>query len=421
MLPAGTKDYASYELQPDTVYYLLPGTHVGSIQADAGDSFVGGLAGGQATILSGNYSQSEGWAIDSNWTNGNQPGVTIEYLTIEKYTPGQNAAAINQDTNTGWTLKYNTVTLNVPGAGILAGADNTIEDNCLTLNGQYGFQAFLVNTWGRDSLTGGPYDITAADNEISYNDTCDYSGLLDNSAIGWKNYNPVPAQYQNPQCGQVTPDGDQGGFKLWRTDGVTVKDNYIHNNWGPGAWNDTGNANTTIAGNTITDNEGQAIVEEISYNFSITGNYMAGNDITDGLANAGFPQPAVYISNAAVTPRSAPCQPARKRRARVRAPTPISRSSPTTPWWTTAATFSSGRTPTGSARTPGRHVHAGRRRAIGAVHDAVLRREPAVGHHQHQRLRRQQDRLARRGLVGRLPVGDRQRQRHRQRDRLQPG
>ena len=32
-----------------------------------------------------------------------------------------------------------------------------------------------------------------------------------------------------------------------------------------------------------------------------------------------------------------------------------------------------------------------------------------------------QDRLARRGLVGRLPVGDRQRQRHRQRDRLQPG
>jgi hypothetical protein len=298
VLPAGTKDYASYELQPDTVYYLLPGTHVGSIQADAGDSFVGGLAGGQATILSGNYSQSEGWAIDSNWTNGNQPGVTIEYLTIEKYTPGQNAAAINQDTNTGWTLKYNTVTLNVPGAGILAGSDNTIEDNCLTLNGQYGFQAFLVNTWGRDSLTGGPYDITAADNEISYNDTCDYSGLLDNSAIGWKNYNPVPAQYQNPQCGQVTPDGDQGGFKLWRTDGVTVKDNYIHNNWGPGAWNDTGNANTTIAGNAITDNEGQAIVEEISYNFSITGNYMAGNDITDGLANAGFPQPAVYISNA---------------------------------------------------------------------------------------------------------------------------
>ena len=120
VLPAGTKDYASYELQPNTVYYLLPGTHIGSIQADAGDSFVGGLANGQTTILSGNYSQAEAWAIDSNWTNGNQPGVTIEYLTIEKYTPGQNAAAINQDTNTGWTLKYNTVTLNVPGAGILA-------------------------------------------------------------------------------------------------------------------------------------------------------------------------------------------------------------------------------------------------------------------------------------------------------------
>ena len=45
----------------------------------------------------------------------------------------------------------------------------------------------------------------------------------------------MPAQYQNPQCGPVTPDGDQGGFKLWQTDGVTIKDNYIHNNWGPGA------------------------------------------------------------------------------------------------------------------------------------------------------------------------------------------
>ena len=74
----------------------------------------------------------------------------------------------------------------------------------------------------------------------------------------------------------MTPDGDEGGFKLWQTNGVTIKDNYIHNNWGPGAWADTGNANTTFTGNTITDNEGQAIFEEISYNFSITNNYLAG-------------------------------------------------------------------------------------------------------------------------------------------------
>ena len=51
---------------------------------------------------------------------------------------------------------------------------------------------------------------------------------------------------------------------------MTIKDNYIHNNWGPGIWADTNNANTTYTGNTITDNDGEAIIEEISYNFSIT-------------------------------------------------------------------------------------------------------------------------------------------------------
>ena len=41
------------------------------------------------------------------------------------------------------------------------------------------------------------------DNEISYNDTCDFEGKLTNTAIGWSNYNPVPARYRNPHCGTV--------------------------------------------------------------------------------------------------------------------------------------------------------------------------------------------------------------------------
>ena len=143
----------------------------------------------------------------------------------------------------------------MPGAGVILGSDNILKDNCLTLNGQYGFQSENSDSWGLDSLTGGPYNLTVEDNEISYNDTCDFAGLLNNSAIGWSHHNPVPAQYRNSRCGQVTPDGDQGGFKLWETNGVTIKDNYIHNNWGPGGWADTNNANTTWTGNTITDNE----------------------------------------------------------------------------------------------------------------------------------------------------------------------
>ncbi len=105
-----------------------------------------------------------------------------------------------------------------------------------------------------------------------------------------------PAQYRNPHCGQVTPDGNEGGFKLWQTDGVTIKGNYIHHNWGPGIWADTNNANTTYAGNIITDNDGPAIIEEISYNFSIAGNYLANNGWAAGLGNPEFPTPAIYVS-----------------------------------------------------------------------------------------------------------------------------
>ena len=268
--------------------------HVGTFQADRGDAFVGGLAGGQASVMSGNYSDTE--AIDSNFSDGNQPGVTIEYLTIEKFLAQSQGAAINQNSNTGWTLRYDTLTLNAPGAGMIAGADNTLEHNCMTLNGQYGFQSSDVNSWGQDAVTGGPYNVTIADNEISYNDTCDFEGTLTNAAIGWSKYNPVPARYRNLHCGQVNPDGNEGGFKLWKTDGVTIKDNYIHNNWGPGIWADTDNANTTYVGNTITGNDGEAIIVEISYNFSITGNYLADNDWVGGLGNAGFPSPAIYVS-----------------------------------------------------------------------------------------------------------------------------
>jgi parallel beta-helix repeat protein len=294
VLPTGNRSYASYQLRPKTVYYLLPGMHVSSFMADRDDAFVGGYFAGRPSVLGGKY--STGWAIDSNSTAGNTPNVTIEYLTVQKFTPDGNAAAINPDSNTGWTIKYNHITHNVPGAGVILGTDNKLRDNCLDLNGQYGFQSENTNSWGQDSLTHGPYDILVEDNEISQNDTCDFSGRQTNSAIGWKRHDPVPPRFRNRYCGQVTPDGDEGGFKLWQTDGVTVKDNYIHDNWGPGIWADTDNANTTITHNTIRHNEGEGVFEEISYNFAITDNYIADNGWIDGLGNPGFPTSAIYVS-----------------------------------------------------------------------------------------------------------------------------
>lgn len=123
---------------------------------------------------------------------------------------------------------------------------------------------------------------------MTHNDTCDLEGLQQNSAVGWKNYDPVPPKLRNRRCGKAVPDGDEGGFKLWHTDGVIIADNYIHNNWGPGAWVDADNANTTFTGNTVTDNDGEGIIEEISYNFGITDNYFARNGWVEGLGNPGF-------------------------------------------------------------------------------------------------------------------------------------
>src|SRR5262249_7149685 len=136
VLGTGVNVFFSYQLEPDTVYYLLPGTHMGSFQAEANDAFVGGNWKGQGSVLSGDYRYG-GQAIDSNSSQGNQPNVVIEYLTIEKYEPDIDAAVVNQEANTGWTIAHNTITLNVPGAGVILGAGNTLTGNCLTKNGQY--------------------------------------------------------------------------------------------------------------------------------------------------------------------------------------------------------------------------------------------------------------------------------------------
>jgi hypothetical protein len=292
VLPPETADYQNWQLRPNTVYYLEPGMHDGSFSADTGDVFVGGYAGGVGSTLDGQYSRRA--AIDSNITIGEQKNVTIEYLTIQNFTPYVDQTAVNQTGAGGWRLVHSTVTHNVPGGGMFAASDNVLEGNCLTENGQYGFQS--AQTLTGDSLTGGPYNVRVENNEISYNDVCDLSGLLDNAALGWKKHNPVPAAYRNAHCGSVRGDGNQGGFKLWGTDGVMIKNNWIHHNWGVGGWADTNNANTTWTGNTITDNENSGIWEEISYNFSITDNYLARNDLTDGPGNPSFPMPAIYIS-----------------------------------------------------------------------------------------------------------------------------
>ena len=61
-----------------------------------------------------------------------------------------------------------------------------------------------------------------------------------------------------------------------------IRKNWIHHNWGVGGWADTNNANTTWTATRSPTTRTAAIWEEISYNFSITDNYIARNNLTDG-------------------------------------------------------------------------------------------------------------------------------------------
>ena len=51
----------------------------------------------------------------------------------------------------------------------------------------------------------------------------------------------------------------------------------MHDNGGPGLWADTNNIYTTFDGNTVTDNWGPGMYEEISYNATIINNTVTDN------------------------------------------------------------------------------------------------------------------------------------------------
>ena len=105
--------------------------------------------------------------------------MTIEYLTIEEFDPPNNEGAVNASSAPDWTISHDTLENNSPGTAVYLGTDNTLSNDCLTLNGQAGFGTYT--TLDTSSLTGGASNITVTDNEISYNDTCN-----------WENVSPDP-------------------------------------------------------------------------------------------------------------------------------------------------------------------------------------------------------------------------------------
>jgi Right handed beta helix region len=263
-VPAGNNGALfQYQLPANTTYWFAPGKHTGdSVQASDGDTFLGAPG---AIMDGGNTIQ---YAFVGQYNDTADQNVTIKYLTIEDYASNQGGGAVNGNGNNGWTEEYDLMEYNSPGAAMMLGGDNTVSDNCLTQNGEYGFNgySYVDETYG-NTFTGGATNITFTNNDVSYNNT------------------------------QKTSSGIEGGGKFWQDGNVTVTGNYFHDNIdSPGVWMDTDNAGFLVENNYISNNGGEGLMYEISYNADIVGNTFVGNAIENGPGNPGFPTGAIYIS-----------------------------------------------------------------------------------------------------------------------------
>lgn len=181
--------------------------------------------------------------------------VTVENLVIEKFanmaqrgvvhafrgdvqirpedrlppTPGQD-----------WVVRGNTIRLN-HGVGINASRAPRIVDNTIVDNGQLG----ILVVGGSDAWIEG--------NEIARNN---YAGF----EFHW----------------------EAGGAKFIRTTRLTVRDNHVHGNQGPGLWADMDNIDTLYEDNVIEHNATTGIFHETSYEAIIRGNLVRFNGVNIG-------------------------------------------------------------------------------------------------------------------------------------------
>ena len=160
--------------------------------------------------------------------------VTIRNLIVEHYDTPSSDAPIHCSSAGYWVVEDNEIRFNAH-IGIGAGPRWVVRNNYIHHNGQLG-------------MVGAGEDIAIEGNEIAFNNT-----------------------------GGHDPYWEAGGTKFVYTTNLVVRNNYVHDNAGPGLWTDINNINTLYEGNRVIGNDGPGIFHEISYDAVIRNNTVEGN------------------------------------------------------------------------------------------------------------------------------------------------
>jgi hypothetical protein len=162
------------------------------------------------------------------------PDVVVSNLTVEKYGSPAQRGAIHAREGARWTIENCVARLN-SGAGISVGAGSRVHNCDIHHNGQIG-----VEGDGKDILIEG-------------------NRIWSNNIYGFD------------------PEWEAGGVKIAKSDGVTFRNNHVHDNDGAGLWCDIECRNVVYEDNLVEKNRHIGIFHEISFNAVIRRNVVRHN------------------------------------------------------------------------------------------------------------------------------------------------
>ena len=211
---------------PGTTFCMASGTYriMTAIEPKDRDRFV--AVRPRRAILTGGHTTS--MAFDANGV----AGVVVKGLVITRFAPPDQGGMAALKAAGHWRIINNVISYN-DNTGLYHEGDSLIRGNYIHHNGKIGLGGFEAN------------NSIIEDNEVAFN------GLAGGP--------------------------DNGGSKWVGATGLTIRNNYFHDNSGNALWVDGDNLNVTVEGNTVTSNQEEGIQYEISCAGVVKNNRVRGN------------------------------------------------------------------------------------------------------------------------------------------------